>query len=259
MLLTCGASAGASGPAAQQNVTITATSAPWIVLGDQISITGKVTPKVAGVPIVLQQKQGNGWYQVSTGKDHPDGTFSFSLHPTAIGSSNYRVRADKSSNYTGVSDVIPVEVFKWTYLGDIYVRPSAGEYFTDPIAAAGVTYQHPVSLDAGCYNAWGGSAWIDYKLGGQFQTFTATVALGDLYSNSGSTGSYAVIGDGKTLSSGPLLPGKSTKIEVSVTGVKKFRLLSNIPDPTGAAGCSAAYTQVVFGDAQLLGPTLVAP
>jgi len=60
-LLTCGASANASGPAAQQNITITATSAPWIVLGDHISITGKVTPRVAAVPIVLQQKQGNGW------------------------------------------------------------------------------------------------------------------------------------------------------------------------------------------------------
>jgi hypothetical protein len=27
----------------------------------------------------------------------------------------------------------------------------------------------------------------------------------------------------------------------------------NVPDPTGAAGCGTSYTQVVFGNPQILG------
>ncbi len=36
--------------------------------------------------------------------------------------------------------------------------------------------------------------------------------------------------------------------------VKRLQLRINVPDPTGAAGCSAFFPKVVFGDAQWLGP-----
>ena len=34
----------------------------------------------------------------------------------------------------------------------------------------------------------------------------------------------------------------------------RVRLRINVPDPNNAAGCGINFTQVVFGDAQVLGP-----
>ncbi|HUY72533.1 MAG TPA: NPCBM/NEW2 domain-containing protein [Gaiellaceae bacterium] len=130
---------------------------------------------------------------------------------------------------------------------------AAGELSTDPIVSNGVTHNHPVALDAGCYNAWGGDAWVDYVLGTRYELFTATVGLPDS-ARAGSTASFRVLGDGKTLASGNLVPGSSTKIKLSLSGISRLRLFSNVPGPTGAAGCGNYFLQVVFGDAQVLGP-----
>ena len=58
----------------------------------------------------------------------------------------------------------------WTYLDSseefTYLVPIVGGLTRGPASSSGVRYEHAVSLDAGCYNAWGGSAWIDYPLRG---------------------------------------------------------------------------------------------
>jgi hypothetical protein len=112
---------------------------------------------------------------------------------------------------------------------------------------------HPVALDAGCYNAWGGDAWVDYPLAKKYETLTATMGLAG-YVETGSTGTYQVIGGGKILTSGSLVPGASKKISVSLSGLSTVRLKINVPDPYNAGGCGLSYTEVVFGDAQVLGP-----
>jgi hypothetical protein len=39
-----------------------------------------------------------------------------------------------------------------------------------------------------------------------------------------------------------------------VADMYRLRLRIHVPDPTGAAGCSSNFTQVVFGNPEILGP-----
>ncbi len=253
LLLLLAPAAGAGGGRSAVPAAIRAAAAPWIVLGAQLAISGRVTPHLGGIRITLERQQGTAWLPVAEGESKPYGGYSFLERPATAGPESYRVVTATGSSYLGTSASVPVEVLEWTYLASIYERPGAGELNTDPIVSDGVTYQNPVALDAGCYNAWGGDAWVDYDLGRRYQSFTATVGLPDS-ARAGSTASFTVLGDGKTLATGNLVPGSSTKLTLSLSGISKLRLFSNVPDPTGAAGCSSYFLQVVFGDAQVLGP-----
>ena len=252
-LLVFAPNAGAGGGTRVASAEITAAAAPWMAIGAGVAISGRVTPHLAGIRITLEREQGTAWRAISAEKSQSGGGFSFVNHPGKLGLATYRVVTSPGTSYVGASASVPVEVLEWTYLGKIYARPAAGELSTDPIVSNGVTYNNQVALDAGCYNAWGGDAWIDYDLGRRYETLTATVGLPDS-ARAGSTASFRVLGDGKTLASGNLVPGSSTKITVSLSGISRLRLFSNVPDPTGAAGCGTYFLQVVFGDAQLLGP-----
>jgi len=198
---------------------IAVSAVPWAVVGTHVGVRGTVTPHPAGLQVSLQQRQGSGWLTVGAA---------------------------------------PVRVLHWVYVesvpGFAYTPPISGEVNSEPIATAGVRYQHPLSMDAGCYNQWGGDAWVDYDIERQYELFSATVGIDDA-APAGSTATYNVIGgDGRKLASGSLVSGSSTKIHVSVAGEYRLRLRVNVPDPYNAAGCSTTYTKVVFGDAELLGP-----
>ena len=253
LILAIAPSADAGGGAAQP-VTIAASSAaPYVIAGDRIVISGAVKPHVSGLSLNLQQRRGDGWFTIDASTARPNGAFSLSARPKTPGLATYRVAA-KESGYMGDSAPVPVQVVQWTYLANVYVQMprGTGELTTDPVKADGVTYQYPVALDAGCYNAWNGSAWIDYDLGMKDQELKATVAIAD-DALPGTTGSYAVVADNKTVATGDLVLGQSAKLDIPLAGVSKLKLMVNFPDPTGAAGCAGFYPRMVFGDAQLLG------
>ena len=69
-----------------------------------------------------------------------------------------------------------------------------------------------------------------------------------------STATWSVWGGGKVLASGSLTNGAVNQVKVSVANMYRLRLRINVPDPTGAAGCSSNFTQVVFGNPEILGP-----
>jgi len=237
-------------------VTITAASAaPWVAVGSRIAITGKATPHPAGIRVTLEQQGADGWQAVGTAGVRADGTFSFATRPSAPGPTSYRVSASTGA-FIGSSAPLRVKVLRWLYLADIdafvYARPIVGDISTQPIKAGGVSFEHPVSLDPGCYNAYDGSAWIDYNLAGQYRMFAATVAIDDT-APSPKTATYTVFAGGKTLASGSLSEDGSKRISVSVDGMNRLRLRVNVPDPNHSAGCSERFTHVVFGDAELLG------
>ena len=247
-------------PAAAANrsakVTITAASAaPWVAVGSRIAIAGKATPHPAGIRVTLEQRANGGWRAVGTQSVRPDGTFSFVTRPTQPGLTNYRV-STATDAFTGSSAPVRVKVLRWSYLSDIdafvYARPIVGDISTQPIKAGGVSFEHPISLDAGCYNAYDGSAWIDYNLAGQYRMFAATVAIEDS-APSPKTATFTIFAGGKTLASGSLAEEGSKRISVSVDGMNRLRLRVNVPDPNHSAGCSERFTHVVFGDAELLG------
>jgi NPCBM/NEW2 domain len=244
-----------AGGGTAQPVTIAASSAaPYVMAGGGIVIEGAVKPHVSGLALGLQQRRGDGWLTVGSATAHADGAFSFTTHPKTPGLATYRVAA-RDTSYAGDSAPVPVEVVHWTYLANVYIQMprGTGELDTEPVKADGITYQYPVALDAGCYNAWNGSAWVNYTLGKRFEELKATVAIAD-DALQGTTGSYEVIADNKTVQTGNLVPGQSAKLDISVAGVSRLKLLANFPDPTGAGGCSSFYPRMVFGDAQLLGP-----
>jgi hypothetical protein len=216
-----------------------------------------VTPHPAGIRVRLEQQADGGWKAVGTANVRADGAFSFVTRPDKPGATNYRVATSSGADLTASSSApVHVKVLQWSYLADIdsflYVRPIVGDISTQPIKAGGLTFEHPVSLDAGCYNAWDGSAWIDYDLAGQYRMFAATVAIEDA-APSPKTATYSVFAGGKTLASGSLADAGSKKISVSVDGTNRLRLRINVPDPNHSAACSTTFTHVVFGDARLLG------
>jgi hypothetical protein len=255
LLLLALAPAADAGGGAAQPVTIAATSAaPYVIAGSGIVIKGAVRPRVSGLALNLQQRHGDGWLTIGAATARADGQFSFITHPKTPGLATYRVAANVTG-YAGDSAPVPVEIVHWLYLSNVYVQMprGTGELNTDAVKADGVTYQYPVALDAGCYNAWNGSAWINYTLN-KDEELKATVAIAD-DALPGTTGSYEVITDNKTVAArGTLVPGQSAKLDISLAGVSRLKLLANFPDPTGAAGCSGFYPRMVFGDAQLLGP-----
>ena len=238
-------------------VTITASAVPWMVVGSSLRITGTVKPNLAGVGVTLQQQKDGGWFSVADKTVGSNGDFTFSTRPNRAGLKNYRVVTAKGTDFTGTSARVPVRVLHWTYLGSsqafYYVAPIVGDLSTQPIASNGVHYEHPISLDPGCYNSWGGTAWIDYPLQRLYEKFSATVGVGDAVPTT-MTLTYSLIGAGKKLASGSIVAGQSKKINVSVEGVYRLRFMINVPDPTNSAGCSPTFPQVVFGDAQVLGP-----
>jgi NPCBM/NEW2 domain-containing protein len=238
-------------------VHITASAAPWVVLGAAVGVKGTVTPHPAGVELTLQKRKGTGWLPVGTANVRPNGSFSFAAHPERVGRASYRVVTTKGTAFAGSSASIRVRVLQWRYLTSIesfaYITPLSGNLTTTAINSDGVRYEHPVALDPGCYNQWNGSAWIDYLLERQYELFTATVGLDDA-SPSNETATYTLIGAGKKLAAGSLTPGMSTTLRIPVGDVYRLRLEINVPDPNNAGGCSSYFPHVVFGDAQLLGP-----
>jgi hypothetical protein len=248
----------AAGGTSAKAVRIDASASPWTVLASRVVISGRVTPHPNGIQLTLQRRQGTGWLSVGENAVGADGGFSFAAAPGKPGVATYRVVTSKGTAYVGSSANVPVRVLHWEYVTSIeafaYITPISGNLATTEIASNGVRYEHPIALDPGCYNQWGGSAWIDYLLERQYKQFSATVGLDDA-SPSGQTATFSVIGgDGKKLATGSLVHGAATKIKVSVDGEYRLRLSINVPDPNNAAGCSTYFPHVVFGDAQLLGP-----
>jgi hypothetical protein len=249
---------GAAAAHSASAVRIEATAAAWTVVGDAVAIKGSVTPHPPGLGVTLEERHGAGWLAVGSATVGAEGTFSFRARPARVGVATYRVVTATGGSFAGASDRVPVRVLHWVYVDSVptfaYAPPLSGEVTSDPIESAGVRYDHPVSLDAGCYNQWGGDAWVDYTLERQYEAFSATVGLDDS-APSGQTATYSVVGgDGRKLAAGSLVAGTATKIRVSVAGEYRLRLRVNVPDPYNAAGCAATYTKVVFGDAELLGP-----
>jgi hypothetical protein len=242
-----------------KTVKIAATAAPWMIVGSHIGITGRVTPHPAGIEVTLERRQGSGWLPVGDEAVRSNGDFSFTARPDKVGLATYRVVTSKDSDYAGASDRVPVRVLHWQYLDSsdafayVVPTPGSGALHTGPLVSNGVNYEHAVSLDPGCYNQWGGDAWIDYPLERRYESFTATVGLGES-AQAGATGSYTLIGAGKKLAFGQLEPGMSKRIKVSLNGIYRLRLMINIPDPGDYEGCGSSLPQVVFGDAQVLGP-----
>ena len=144
------------------------------------SSSGAVRPHVSGLALSLQQRHGAGWYTIGAATAGANGAFSFTTHPKTPGFATYRVAA-KGTGYTGDSSPVPVQIVHWSYLSNVFVQMprGTGESNTDAVKADGVTYQYPVALDAGCYNAWNGSAWITYDLGKSDEALKATVAIAD--------------------------------------------------------------------------------
>jgi hypothetical protein len=242
--------------AGAKRVKITLEAAPWAVAGKNVRITGTVTPHSRAVALTLEQRQGTGWKPAGQRAAAPDGRFTFVAQPSKLGLATYRVvTLDRSS----ASEPVHVRVLHWSYVDDIdefaYLRPIVGDLAMGAADASGVHFGHSIAMDAGCYNGYGGSAWVDYPLERRYEMFTATVGLGGSATNN-STATYAVLGgDGKQFASGSLVfGGPPQQIKANVAGEYRLRIRINVPDPTNAGGCSTSYTQVIFGDAQLLGP-----
>jgi NPCBM/NEW2 domain len=246
--------ASSAGAGARTAVTITASTAPWTVVGSTVGIKGGVSPHVAGLSVALQQRSGGEWTTLMATKVTSGGGFSFKLQPKNPGTDTLRVVTSKGAVAAGTSSTMRLRVLHWSYLSDQYIQaPSGGELYTDPIVVHKQTFDHPVSLDAGCYNPWNGDAWINYPLKGQYETFTATVGIAD-DADPNTVASFKVYGDGQILASSDLVYGQTVKVNVSLAGLKRLQLRMNVPDPTGAAGCSVFFPKVVYGDAQWLGP-----
>jgi alpha-tubulin suppressor-like RCC1 family protein len=111
------APAGAAGHAAVTRVVVHVAPAT-VHVGSPLVVSGSVSPRVSGVPVVVQRLVGKSWHTVGKGKATSSGGFSFSVKaPGAAAKWVLRVtRAASASSKAGVSAALHVRVVKAVFV-----------------------------------------------------------------------------------------------------------------------------------------------
>jgi alpha-tubulin suppressor-like RCC1 family protein len=105
--------ASAAGHAQVTRLVMRATPAT-VHIGSTLVISGSVSPRIAGVPVVLQRLVGNSWHTVGKHKLPTTGAFTFSLKAPAV-AAKWVLRVTREASATtkaGVSATVHVRVVK---------------------------------------------------------------------------------------------------------------------------------------------------
>jgi len=95
-----------------QDVVSASLNASTIAVGDEVKVTGTVTPDHSGHALYLQEQNAAGqWVDVESGYLSPASTFAFTYTPGQIGALNLRVQITGGPwNVGGVSAAMPLMV-----------------------------------------------------------------------------------------------------------------------------------------------------
>ena len=205
-----------------------------------LKVRGRVTPKAAGQPVVLQQRvlPKKTWKATGTTKIKSDGTYVIKDDPSTAGTREYRVVKPASNGFgKGISDTLSVKVYGWEKLATrtpvlTNARPAGVTIATEYYDRSLVTVTS------------GAPATVEYTLGRKCIELRATYALTD-ESPTGSSGAIAVSADGNALASHPLAIGTVVEDEsLDLTGV--FRLKFDLSTSATPAAAAAVATPEVL-------------
>lgn len=230
-------------PAKADAYTVTAKINKTVAIGKEtkLKVRGRVTPKVAGQKVILQQRVGNkrAWKATGTTAIKKDGSYVLKDTPSTPGKREYRVLKPASNGFAkGFSPSLAVEVYSWQKLGYRTAGPKAN------LAVQGVliaTDYYGVSLVSGTA---GQPASIEYTLGRKCLQLRATYALTD-DSASSSSGAVTVSTDGAVRATHALAVG--TIVADNVLDISTaFRLkLDLATSATPAAVAAVASPEVL--------------
>ncbi|MCW2794481.1 MAG: hypothetical protein JWO76_3579 [Nocardioides sp.] len=228
-VLTAGSGAAAEGHAPRQankagkpyTVTAKADRAE-LVLGQKVTIKGKVSPAAAGKTVLLQQKiDDNPWKDQKTATIKKSGRYQVSDKPTTMNARKYRVvKAASNKHRKGISKPIAVGVYQWHDVYDLQERASDSMYQARTVDIN--TVEFPKSLVGYVYdNDEDPTGFIDYNLERQCTTLKATYGMSD-DADTGSSAKIDVVGDGTQLYTGTFALLESQARTIDIRGV--FRL-----------------------------------
>lgn len=157
-------------------VTIAA-STDELVLGERVTLKGKVTPKAAGQKVVLQKKiEDRKWVVERRTRLNERGRYTFKDEPSTAGSRKYRVVKPATRKHAkGVSPSVRVTTYRWIDLAALQPRDYANVYAT---TATIDTVEYPNSL-VGWYDPAAEEWFRDYNLARECTTLDATYGMDD--------------------------------------------------------------------------------
>ena len=206
-----------------------------------VKIRGRVSPKAAGEKVILQQRRGNQrrWRLSGTGRVRESGFFVLKDEPTTGGHRSYRVVKPASDGYAkGVSNEMHVAV--WAY--ELLTSRPAG--VNSGVSLGSTTY---VATDARSSSVvltnHGGSGYVEYTLGGECRSLSATNALTD-DSATGAVGNLTVSVDGSPRVTHDLTTGDVVPYTIDVTDA--FRVRLDLRASASPAGKAVVATPVVL-------------
>lgn len=199
--------AAAQRTAPTYSVTAKANKSVIVIGEDVVKVRGKVSPRAAGDPVVLQQRLDGqkAWKKSGTAKIKATGKFLLKDDPSTPGTRFYRVLKPAGGGIgKGVSKELKLVVYTWNRLVS---RPSGPATNVSRTTATIATEVYPSSL---VNDMSGTPASIEYTLGGKCVRLRATYALTDA-SATGGTGSVTLKKDTVAAFSSPLALGQVLK------------------------------------------------
>lgn len=192
-----------------------------LVLGRKLTITGRVSPKSAGKTVDLQKKIGDKpWKVEDTTTLSRRGKYSFTDEPTTIQARKYRVvKAASKRHDRGVSNVLPVTMYRWHYVVDLDSRDSQA-MFTKTLTID--TVEFTKSLYGSAWEAGGEfTGFRDYNLARECIRLKSTYGMSD-DADTDSSARLDVVADGTNLYSATFALLESDRRTLDLHGV--FRL-----------------------------------
>jgi hypothetical protein len=215
-----GASQAAAARPSPFGVTATASTSE-LVLGKRVTISGRVTPRAAGKTVVLKQKIGDGrWRTEDRTTLTRRGKFTFTDRPKSMDPRRYRVVKPASRLHSrGVSEVMPVTMYRWTSVNDLRARNQDRMYQANQVTIDTTDYQR--SLRSWVDSNTDKTGFIDFNIARSCIKLQGTFGMEDS-ADVGSSVRIKVVGDGTDLYSGTFGLLESEVKKVDLHGV--FRL-----------------------------------
>lgn len=154
-----------------------AASTNELVLGERITLKGKVTPRSAGQKVVLQKKlEGRKWVVERKTKLNKRSRYTFKDQPSTTGARKYRVVKPATKKHAkGVSPLVAVTTYRWRDLATLQPRDYSNVYTG---TATIDTVEYPDSL-LGWYDPAVEEWFRDYNLERDCTTLDATYGMDD--------------------------------------------------------------------------------
>ncbi len=210
--------------------------------GENVRLTGRVTPGAAGITVKVQKRlEGTTrWVDEKTLRTKTGGTYSYRDNPATEGKRRYRVVVPRTAQHPqGVSPSVPLTIFRWQPLNELAVRSKSYTGSTSSVSINGVDYGPSfVGL------TYGVEGFVDWNLDKRCTSLTARVGNGD-GSDDLAQAAVQLVADGINSYAGTFALTQSQVRTVDLTGVFRlaFKWSSTNPETPNGSGAQAVLAE----------------